>query len=250
MRNLTLVLLTIVLLWGCIDSKKGTTLRIAAAANMQFAMDSIAGLFHEQYRINCEVSSNSSGMLTAQIEKGAPYDVFVSADIRYPKRLVENGFGSSPEVYAYGSLVFVYSKKLQYNSVEEALNSDIIKRVAIADKRTAPYGLAAMEYLERSNQYQEHISKIVFGESVGQVNQYLKTKSVDAIFTSASFKSKCREDYKYLDIDPKYFSEIKQGMLLLKHGEEQHPEESALFMNYLKTEHCQNILKHFGYLVK
>ena len=90
-----------------IEEKKA--IQIAVAANMLFAMDSIAVLFENEHGINCSVSANSSGMLTAQIEQGAPFDVFVSANMRFPRKLVKSGFGEGLEVYAYGQLALVTS---------------------------------------------------------------------------------------------------------------------------------------------
>jgi len=231
-------------------SEEQKSIQIAVAANMQFAMDSIAILFENEHGTGCEVSANSSGMLTAQIEKGAPFDVFVSANMRYPKKLVESGFGELPEVYAYGRLAVVYKKGKTYNSVEEVLASDKVKRIAIADAKTAPYGMAAKEYLKNSELFEEYKDKIVYGESIGQVNQYLTTGAVDAAFTSYSFIAKFGDKYNFLEADSDYFSTIEQGVLILKNGKEKHPEESRKFVEFLKSDACKDVLTHFGYRIK
>jgi len=251
MRLLIFLSLAIATLFGCSSSgPELKTITIAAAANMQFAMDSIAELFEEEYNINCDVSTNSSGMLTAQIEQGAPYDIFVSANMRYPDKLVQSGLASPPYIYSYGRLVFVYSSQEKYQSIEDALNSNNIKRVAIAEKKTAPYGTAAIEYLESIGKRERFTPKIVYGESVAQVNQYLKSNAVDAIFTSYSFINKFKKQYNFIEVDQKYFSKIKQGAVILKRGEKHNAEESKLFVSFLKSEQCKAVLKHYGYFVE
>lgn len=230
-------------------NEENKTIQIAVAANMQFTMDSIAQLFKEAHGIECKVSANSSGMLTAQIEKGAPFDVFVSANMRYPKKLVESGFGESPEVYAYGRLAVVYGKGEVYTTVEEVLSSDKVKRVAVADAKTAPYGMAAKEFLTNTELLEEYGDKIVYGESIGQVNQYLTTGAVDAAFTSYSFIAKFGNKYNFMEADSDYFSKIEQGVLILKNGKEKHPKESRKFVEFLKSEACEDVLTYFGYRI-
>lgn len=253
MRNLYLFFCALLIATACKTGNSGSndeSIKIATAANMQFAMDSIGKMFENKYNIKCEVSSNSSGMLTAQIENGAPYDVFVSANMRYPNKLVKSGFGSSPEIYAYGRLAFVYSGNETFNTIEEAMESDAIRRIAVAEKKTAPYGMAAMEYLKATNGINIHKSKIVYGESVGQVNQYLETHAVDAAFTSYSFVRKFSDKYNFLEVDQSYFKRISQGVVLLKSGKENNPKASKLFIEFLKSDDCQAVLTHFGYLVE
>ena len=144
----------------------------------------------------------------------------------------------------------MYSSQEKYQSIEEALNSNNIRRVAIAEKKTAPYGTAAIEYLESIGKRERYTPKIVYGESVAQVNQYLKTNAVDAVFTSYSFISKFKKQYNFIEVDQKYFSEIEQGAVILKRGEKYNVEESKLFVSFLKSEQCKAVLKHFGYFVK
>ena len=84
-------------------------------------MDSIAVLFEQEEGVKCEITAGSSGMLAAQIENGAPYDFFISADLAYPQAIFEKGEGEEPFTYAKGRLVFAYDKAAGYNSIEEAL---------------------------------------------------------------------------------------------------------------------------------
>ncbi|MFT5779480.1 MAG: molybdate transport system substrate-binding protein [Crocinitomicaceae bacterium] len=256
-RKCTLLVLILVLgLASCgdknndsVDSDEKVVLKIAAAANMQIAMDSIASVFLVHSGIECSVTTNSSGMLTAQIQNGAPYDVFVSANMRYPNELVKTGFGDSVQIYALGKLALIYKKGKSYNSAEEVLMDPANKRIALADKKTAPYGIAAKQYLKKSGIRSKIEEKIVIGESVGQVNQYIQTGAVDVAFTSYSFVRKFSKEHQFMEIDKKYYTEIKQGAILLKSGKENHPKEAEQFFDFLFSDDCQKILEYFGYTV-
>ncbi|MFT5860655.1 MAG: molybdate transport system substrate-binding protein [Flavobacteriaceae bacterium] len=250
----TLLLLSLLGLLACgsggdLAEDNPVVLKIATAANMQLAMDSITSVFYDVHGIKCEVTSNSSGMLTAQIQSGAPFDLFFSGNMRYPNELIKTGFGESVQVYAYGKLALIYPKGKHYKSPEELLLSASTKRIGLADKKTAPYGIAAKSYLKKSGLADKLSDKIVVGESVGQVNQYIKTKAVDAAFTSYSYVKKFEDDFHFMDIDQKYYPEIEQGALILKSGRKHHPEEAKEFFEFLFSEKCQEILKYFGYTV-
>lgn len=241
----------LLLLSACVGSADSDQkeLKVATAANMQIAMDSIAVVYEKETGVAVEISSNSSGMLTAQIDKGAPYDIFVSANMRYPNKLHKAGKGTKPVKYARGRLIVAYPKKFKVKSLQELLSLDRVKRVAVANTETAPYGLAANEYLTRSGLKGQHSGKFIFGESVGQVNQYLKSKSVDAIFTSNSFMIKQGGRYKYFVIDENQYAPIDQGIMLLNYGKKHHSKTSKEFIKFMQSEKCKAILEHFGYYV-
>jgi len=250
MIKVVFILFSVTVLFSCQTESKRPSIQIATASNMQFAMDSLVSLFESKYDIHCDISTNSSGMLTAQIENGAPFDVFVSANMKYPKKLVASNFAETPIIYAYGRLVLVFSKKLNFKTIEEAIYSDKIKRIAVAEKKTAPYGIAAIHYLDSIQFFKTTPHKIVYGESIGQVNQYIKSHAVDAGFTSFSFIQNFSDDYHYLEVDPTYFDDIQQGACILKHGIEKNQEASQTFINFLTSSEGVSVLKHFGYLVK
>ena len=229
------------------DSTKKAELNIAVAANMQFAMDSLVQIFEKDHGINCEVSANSSGMLTAQIEKGAPFDLFVSANLRYPNILKEKGYADAPVVYAQGSLILVY-RKGKYRDIDDVWKSKSVTRIGIAQDKTAPYGMAARDYLKKRGIEYKISKKLVIGESVGQVNQYIQTGVVDAAFTSYSYMAKF-PNAKFLEVDDQSYDPIHQGAVILKHGKENHMESSKAFMDFLLSEKAGRILEHFGYKV-
>lgn len=236
----------LLMMLSCKD-KQQKQLTIATAANMQFAMDSIVERFQEKHDIACTVVANSSGMLTAQIQNGAPYDVFVSANMRYPNELIKNGYAEKAKTYAFGRLAVIYTKKKTYETIEELLLDPAVKRIGIADERTAPYGIAAREYLRKSGLEAKISDKLITGESVGQVNHYIQTNSVDAAFTSYSFVRKFKGNHQMLEVDQEHFSKINQGVVALKKGLKSNPIETKLFLEFLNSEDCRKILTHFGY---
>ncbi len=236
-------------MFSCNDTQN-KQLTIATAANMQFAMDSIVEMFEAKHGIQCKVIASSSGVLTTQIQNGAPYDVFVSANMRYPNELIKNGYGEEAETYAYGRLAVIYSKGKKYSTIEELLLDPAVKRIAIADERTAPYGIAAREFLRKSGLEEKIKDKLIIGESVGQVNQYIQTNSVDAAFTSYSFVQKFMGEHQTLEVNQGSFSKIEQGVIALKEGMKSNPKETKLFLKFLNSEDCRGILTYFGYYVK
>lgn len=251
---LNYVLISLLLL-SCADDGAGKSgqergkVQIAVAANMQYAMDSIVRLFEEVENIECEITANASGMLTAQIEKGAPFDVFVSANMEYPEVLVKNGWSKKPSVYCYGRLVLVYSKEMVAKEVEAVLKNPQVKRIALADPETAPFGIAAIEYLRTVGLFTHYEDKFVYGESISQVNQYITTKSAEAGFTSKSFLTAFGKDYNFIEIEEAKYGQIEQGVSLLKHGWTKNKEAAEKFIAFLGNEQCKEVLNHFGYRV-
>ena len=236
------------LIAGCSSSSNDGKIKVACAANMKLALDSIGQVFEEKTGIGLEVSANSSGILTTQIKNGAPFDVFVSANMRYPNRLVKDGLAKDPIIYARGRLLLVNMSDRNEEDLRELLLSSKVERIAVANPEVAPYGIAAEELLKKMDLFDELKPKLVHGESIGQVNQYIKTKAVDLAFTSVSFLSKFTK-YPYIIVDEKQHTPIEQGVVILKHGWTKNEENSKKFIEYLQSPECKSILTHYGYSV-
>ncbi len=231
------------------NSSEGGVLAVACAANMQYAMDSIAVLFEQQEGIKCELTSGSSGMLAAQIENGAPYDMFISADVSYPQAIFDKGNGAKPFVYAKGRVVFVYPKDTTYLTIEQALADPRLKRIGIPESRLAPYGMAAEQFLNHLGLFEQLKEELIKGESIGQINQYLTTGSVNAGFTSYSFRVENEDAFHFLEVDPATFQPIEQAAMILDHGKNENAAASEKLQEFLKSEQCKAVLLYFGYLV-
>lgn len=235
---------------ACKPDIKKHTLNIAVASNMQFAMDSISKAFYQVTEIESNIIVSSSGKLTAQIQAGAPFDVFLSANMQYPELLYEKGNGiSPPEIYAYGSLV-LWSVKFTDSLNLSRLNSSDFKNIAIANNRTAPYGKAGFSALTRSGNYEDVIEKLVFGESISQTNQFIASGAADVGFTSKStvLSTNMKKIGSWIEIDPILYDPIKQGIILLKSKDETKMEMAKSFKQFLFSKKGQQILQNFGYL--
>ncbi len=250
MFKLGMVGLLVAMILGCTQSPEETTIDIACAANMNDAMDSIATLAKEKYGIHCNVTAASSGMLTAQIENGAPYDLFFSANMAYPDSLYKKGKGEKTVVYAEGQLILVLDKHSPHTNLKDALQDPTVQRIGIAEFETAPYGMAARQYLKRTGQLELLSPKLVIGESIGQVNQYITTHAVDIAFTSYSFKITNKDRYAFIEVPADLFAPIEQGAMILKHGIETNETACRTFMDFMASDECKTVLEHFGYRVK
>lgn len=236
---------------GCSSSSdEAETLKIAVSADIRFTMDSIVGRFEKKTGIKCEVISGSSGILATQIKNGAPFDLYFSANKQFTQDLYENKLSTKPEVFANGQLVFVYTKSNHYESVKEAIADARIRRIGQADEIGAPYGKATVEYIENERLTKNYLPKKVVGESIEQVNHFLETGAVDAIFTSYSFVMKNPKKYAFVVIEPNLYPEISQSYVLIRRGAKTSNLGAEKFLNFFKSSESKAIIKHFGYLVQ
>jgi len=227
---------------------------VAVAANMQYAANKLKEKFEQETSIKIEIILGSSGKLTQQIMEGAPYDIFISADTKYPSELYKNKFTSdTPRVYAKGLLVLWTNKEgIDPSKDLTILLSGSVKKIAVANPQTAPYGVAAEEILKHYNLYEKVKSKLVFGESISQTNQFIISQSADIGFTAKSvvLSDEMKGKGKWIDIDSKSYSPIAQAAVILKHGVETNKTLSEKFYNYLYSKTAKDIFRQFGYIVK
>lgn len=245
---LCLALAHLPLYWSCGRSGDAGSLTIATAANMQFAMHELADRFTADTGIPCNLIVGSSGKLTAQISEGAPFDLFVSADMKYPETLYKAGLGVSPPmVYAYGSLV-VWTVNDTLEPSLELLTRAWVTHIAIANPETAPYGLAAREALEHYGIYEAVLPKLVYGESIAQTNQFVMSGAAEAGLTAlaAVLSPQMQDVGQWRAVDPLSHAPIAQGALLLKAPREKEAAAQA-FYEYLSSAKAAEILKKYGY---
>src|SRR4051794_8712283 len=179
MKKISLIFYVFLLSTG--TSFPQNKLTVAAAANVQFVLNELAKDFKSSTGIDVDIILNSSGKLTAQIKEGAPYDVFVSGDMKYPDELYKSGAAiASPKIYANGVLVlWTMRSDIKLSANLALLTSSAIQKIAIANPQTAPYGAAAVETMTYYKVYDSVKDKLVFGESISQTNQYIISKSAD-----------------------------------------------------------------------
>jgi molybdate transport system substrate-binding protein len=211
---------------GCTTATRGPGERVvtvAAAADLKFALDDLLAEFHRAHPdIRAEVSYGSSGNFFAQLSNHAPFDVFFSADIDYPRRLIEQGLADkdSEFVYAVGHLV-VWTRRDSPLDVEKlgvrALLDPAVRKIAIANPKHAPYGRAAEAALKKLEVYDRVKDRLVLGENVAQAAQFVETGAADAgvIALSLALAPTLREKGRYWEVPLDAYPRLEQGGVIL-----------------------------------
>lgn len=229
-------------------------LTIAVAANMQYTIAALVTEFNKTDKTEIEVITGASGNLTQQIMSGAPFDIFISADMKYPQELAEKGFTiASPKVYAQGQLVLWSTRPgIEPKSDLQLLLNDSIKRIAIANPETAPYGHAAISLLKKYALYDKVQSKLVTGESITQTSQFIATQNADIGFTAKAIvvSGEMQGKGKWADLNANDYPAIEQSAVLLKHARSQEDRAAGKFYEFLYSPAAKAIYQKFGYLVK
>ena len=225
-----------------------SVIKVALAANVTYAIDELKKEFNKLHPdLKVITTIGSSGKLTAQIRHGADFDLFMSANMKYPKALYKDGIAKTkPVVYAQGSLILLSPKKRDFSKGIEIITDDSIKKIAVANPRLAPYGKATVEALKSLKLYDRVKDKFIFGESIGQTVIYtLNAADIGFIAKSTIFSPKLRGFEKgknWIDVDPKTYNPISQGMVLLKES-----KDAKAFYDFMLSDDAKKILKKYGY---
>ena len=229
------------------------TVKVAVAANVSYAMDALKKEFNMLYPdTKVQVTLGSSGKLTAQIKNGAPYEIFMSANMKYPEALYSDHLAvTKPLVYTQGSLAYLSNKRQDFSTGMELLKSKNIMKIALANPKTAPYGKAAEEAMKNAGVYESVKKKYIFAESISQTVTYTITAAdIGFIAKSALYSPQMahfKEGIHWADVERALYTPIKQGIVVLKAGEN-HPEVKA-FYDFILSEKAQKIFRDFGYLI-
>ncbi len=229
---------------------QGNTIKVAVAANLILPMQEIKRLYEEKYKHELILIPGSSGKLTAQIIHGAPYDIFLSADMKYPQQLYKEGHAAGkPEVLLRGRLVF-WSKKKPAESLEQWLVNADIQSLAIAQPELAPYGQRAKDWLSEKGIYEVMLPEIIFAESIGQVNQYIRSGAVEAAFTaiSAMYAEELKGTGYWLPLTVHNGNShrLDHGLVVMKNAV---ADQDILhqFMTFIKSPVAVRLFRDFGY---
>ena len=226
---------------------------IAVAANVSYAIDELKAEFAKSNpETKVQVTLGGSGKLTAQIKNGAPYGLFMSANMKYPQALYDDKMAiTKPVVYAQGALAYLSVKKLDFSKGMELLRDEKIEKIAVANPKTAPYGKAAEEAMKNAKIYDDVKSKFVYGESISQTVSYAVIAADIGIIAKSSLYSSKMAEYKenvnWASVDPALYTPIKQGIVLLKYGEEN--KEYKAFYDFILSDKAKVILKKYGYMI-
>jgi molybdate transport system substrate-binding protein len=236
---------------------------VAAAANVSYAMDELVKEFNKTNpNTKVLVTLGSSGKLVAQIENSAPYDIFMSADMKFPQALFDKKLTKTPPViYAQGVLAMFSSKELDYSKGINLLKDSTISKIAIANPKTAPYGAAAIEAIKNAK-IEGIDSKFVYAETISQAVTYATTATDIGFVAKSSLyegnMTQYKENKNWITVDPKLYTPIEQGIVILDNTNSlvgiikdgQRKEEVKAFYDFILSASAKKIFTDFGYIVK
>jgi molybdate transport system substrate-binding protein len=223
---------------------------VAASANLQGVLQDLKKIFEEQTAVQVQMVMASSGKLTAQIQQGAPFDLFLSADLEYPEYLFQNkGTIGSPKIYAYGTLVLWSLKDWNGTETWKLLKDKNIRNIALPNPKTAPYGKQALAALNYYQIYPHVQDKLVYGENVLQTSQFILLQIADIGFTAKSvvLSPALKQQGHWIEVDPKAYDPIPQGMVILKYAKTKNLKEAQQFFDFLSSDAAKEIFKKYGY---
>ena len=236
------------------DAEKSspTALTIAAAADLRFALDDLVKEFEEKYpATKISVTFGSSGNFFAQFQNGAPFDLFFSADIEYPRKLAEKGLGADEVfLYAIGRIV-VWVPKDSPVAVDKlgikALLEPSIRKIAVANPEHAPYGRAAVAAMKALNVYDQVVSRLVYGENIAQTAQFVQSGAADIgiLALSLAVAPQMRDAGRFWQVPLDAYPRIEQGGIILKSSKNM--ETARAFRDFVLGDHGREVLKLYGF---
>jgi len=234
----------------CTALLNANTLNIAVAANVSYAMDELIAEFNKTHKdTEVRVTLGSSGKLTAQIKHGAPYHIFMAANMKFPQSLYDDKIAKgAPVIYALGSLAILSKEDKDMSKGIELLKGDDIYKIAIANPKTAPYGTAAMEAFKSAGIYEDIKSKLIFAESISQTVSFAITAADIGLIAKSSLYSKTMLKYKqnlnWVEVDAKLYTPIEQGIVMIEED-----KETKAFYDFILSQSARDIFKKYGYLL-
>lgn len=224
---------------------------VAAAADLQFAMQDITSRFEKETGKTVKVIYGSSGNFFQQIQNGAPFDVFFSANLDYPKKLEAADLTEKGTYYQYasGKIVLWVSNdsKLDLNLGLRALLDPAIKKIAIANPQHAPYGQAAMAAMQKEGLYDKVSEKLVLGENISQTASFVVSGAADVgiVALSLALSPNMKDHGRYVEIPAADYPPIQQACVVLKSS--RNKEMARQFLVFLKTAEVSELLKTYGF---
>lgn len=223
-------------------------LLVAAASSVQFAFTEIGQRFEEQTGYEITWSFGSSGNLAAQIENGAPFDVFAAANVAYIERLRDKGLiiPETQRVYAQGRVVLAVNRQsgVTATALEDLLDASIL-RVAIANPEHAPYGVAARQVLENAGLWEQLQPKIVYGENVRQALQFVQTGNAPAGLVALAIADV--PEVTWTLVDASLHEPLNQAMAMIRGSS--HEQAARAFTEFVNGPAGRSILEKYGFSV-
>jgi molybdate transport system substrate-binding protein len=242
-------------LWGtCAVPAQAGEIFVAAAADLNFAFKEIVAEFEKKTGHTVKLSLGSSGNFFAQISNGAPFDLYFSADISYPKKLEEAGLAEPGILYLYavGRIVVWVPKgsPIDVGSLGiKALQHPAVKKIAIANPKHAPYGRASVAAMEHFKVYDAARDMLVLGENISQTAQFVQTGGADigVIALSLASAPAMKEAGTYWEVPLEAYPRLEQGAVVLKAAKD--PKTARAFLDYIKGPEGAAVFKRYGFFL-
>ena len=224
---------------------------IAAASDLSFAFREIATEYEKSSGNQVRLTLGSSGNFYAQIQNGAPFDLYFSADIAYPRKLEEAGLTVPGSLYQYavGRIVLWTGKEshLDLSKGLEILREPTVKKIAIANPKHAPYGRAAVAAMEYFKVYDQVKEKLILGENISQAAQFIESGACDIgiIALSLAIAPAMKSKGTYWEVPAEAHPALEQGAVILKSSKQQ--ESAKQFLEFIKGPQGQEIMKRYGF---
>ena len=225
---------------------------IAAAADLNFVFRELVAEYEKSTGDRVRLSFGSSGNFYAQIQNGAPFDLYFSADIAYPRKLEEAGLTVPGSLYPYavGRIVLWAGKdsRLDLSKGLEILREPTIKKIAIANPKHAPYGRAAVAAMEQAQVYDRVKDKLVLGENISQAAQFVESGAADVgiIALSLALAPPMQAAGHYWEIPADSYPPLEQGAVILMGGKNQ--ERAKAFLAFVQGAEGQAMMKRYGFI--
>ena len=226
-------------------------LTVAAAADLQFAMQDIAARFEKATGKPVKVVYGSSGNFLQQIQNGAPFDLFFSANVDYAKQLESAGLVEEGSLYQYATGKIVIwvpgESKVDLSAGVRALLDPAVHKIAIANPQHAPYGQAAVAAMKQGKIYDQVADKLVMGENISQTASFVLSGSADigiiafSLAVSPNMKGKGR----YVEVPGADYPPIEQACVILKASPRK--ETAKAFLQFIQSDSTKELLRTYGF---
>lgn len=228
-------------------------LRIAAAADLQFALADVAKSFRAAHGdIEVETVFGSSGNFYAEISNGAPFDLFLSADVDYPRRLIHDDLAIEDSLFVYGkghlALWVPKTSALDLANLKmRAFTAAEVKHIAIANPQHAPYGRAAVASLKAAGIYDAIAGKLVMGESVGQAFEFVRSGAAEigVVALALALAPAARNEGRYWEVPDSLYPKMEQAGIILARSRNQNAARA--FRSYMLTDAALRTLAAYGF---
>jgi len=232
-------------------SPAGRQITVAAAADLTFVFKEVAAHFEKETGITVRLSFGSSGNFFAQIQNGAPYDIFFSADARYPRQLESAGLVEPGTFYSYGrGKIVLWAPKGSKIDVARGLSvlaEPGVRKISIADPGHAPYGQAAVAALRHEGLYDKVRDKLVLGENISQAAQFVLSGGADVgiVALSLALSPTMKNAGKFSEVPESSYPAIDQAAVILKSS--RNKEAARQFLDFLRRPEIAGLMRGYGF---